>query len=253
MITRDLLSQYLQDLLAINSIKDYCVNGLQVQGTESINTIVTAVTASKDAIEFAIDNNADALIVHHGYFWNNDNPAIIGMQYKRISKLINNNLNLFAYHLPLDLHKTLGNNVLLAQKLGLQNIAYFETLKTKDLLCSGSLREPTSVELFATTIQNALQRKPFSISHNPQKLITKIALCTGGAADAVIDAHSIGADAFITGEIAERTYYQALELDIAVFAAGHHATEKFGVQALGLHLADRFAVQHLFYDSHNPL
>ena len=175
------------------------------------------------------------------------------MQHARISTLIKNDINLFAYHLPLDLHKTLGNNILLAKKLALKNIAFCEALKTPELLCTGFFEAPVDILQLENIITELMQRTPSILNKNNKKLLNKIAICTGAAADAIYAAKANGVDAFITGELTERTYYQALELDLVVVGAGHHATERFGVQALGAHLAQQFSLEHQFYDSHNPI
>lgn len=249
---RDELNGYLHKLLACDDFDDYSPNGIQVEGGEQIRRICTAVTASLDAINQAIRLKADALLVHHGYFWRGEPPVLTGMKHERIAKLIEHKITLFAYHLPLDCHKELGNNACLARLFNLDSINSHKIGKTRDLLWSGQLPEPRSAKEFATEAEEKLGRKPLCIEVN-DKPIQKLAWCSGAAQDLIEEAHKLGADAFISGEISERTYYQAKELDINYFACGHHATERYGIQALGNHLADKYKLEHHFIDSLNPV
>ncbi len=252
MMERDALTHYLHAYLACDRFSDYAPNGLQVEGRTDIQRICTAVTASYDAITEAIAWGADALLVHHGYFWCGEEPVLTGMKRRRIGQLLQHNLNLYAYHLPLDCHPALGNNACLGQLLALQSIQTHPAGNTPNLLWSGRLATPVSANTFSDVLSQQLNRKPLCIS-GTTKPIQHVAWCSGGAQDYIVDAHRLGADAYISGEISERTYYQAQELGLHYFACGHHATERFGIQALGAHLVAEFNVEHRFIDSDNPV
>lgn len=250
---KEQLVGYIDQLLNSKKIKDYCPNGLQVQGTSKIKKIISAVTASECAIDQAIAQKADILLVHHGYFWKGENSCITGMKFERIKKLISHNINLLAYHLPLDLHQNFGNNAQLAKVLGFNIKCYFDALGTENLAGMAELDSAMTGDQLAELIRQKLMRKPLHISPATNKAIYKIAWITGAAQDAIEEAAAQGCDAFISGEVSERTYYQAQELDIHYFAAGHHATERYGVQALGEHLAEKFKLDYCFVDSNNPV
>ncbi|KTC85598.1 MULTISPECIES: Nif3-like dinuclear metal center hexameric protein [Legionella] len=252
MILREELEAYLHELLACATIDDYAPNGVQIEGTGQIQRICTAVTASLEAINQAISLQADALLVHHGYFWRGETPLIKGTKRERIAKLINHDLNLFAYHLPLDCHTELGNNACLAKLFNLESINQHQVGKTANLLWSGSFAKPISAEDFATLIKEKLQRSPLHVS-GTEKPIHRLAWCSGAAQDFIEQADALGVDAYLSGEISERTYYQAKELGIHYFACGHHATERYGIQALGNHLANKYSLEHYFIDSSNPV
>lgn len=252
MILRNDLILYLNKLLAINIFNDYCPNGLQVEGKPKLNKIITGVTACQQLIDAAIDQQADAIIVHHGYFWKNENPCITGLKYKRIKALIQNKINLFAYHLPLDSHNIYGNNVQLANILGIQIDTERQSNNPTDLLFTGSLKTATPAEIFKNHIQQQLDRKPLLISGGDH-MIKTIGWCTGAAQQYIEEAKTHGLDAFISGEISENTVHFAREAGIHYFAAGHHHTEKYGAPALGEHLADKFSLEHVFIDIPNPV
>ena len=252
MILRDNLATYLYELLACATFDDYAPNGMQIEGAGQIRRICTAVTASLDAINQAIALQADALLVHHGYFWRGETPVIKGTKRERIAKLINHNLSLFAYHLPLDCHTEFGNNACLAKLFNVEAINKHKVGKTADLLWSGRFAQPVSVENFINQIEAQLNRSPLHISGSA-KPIQRLAWCSGAAQDFIEEAYALGVDAYLSGEISERTYYQAKELGIHYFACGHHATERYGIQALGMHLADKYELEHYFIDSSNPV
>lgn len=252
MITRVELSHFLNDLLSCNKFNDYAPNGIQVEGKDQIKRICTAVTASDEVISQAVDWHADALLVHHGYFWRGEDPVITGIKRQRISKLLHHNINLFAYHLPLDCHPELGNNATLAKLLLLDSVQMHKVGKVDNLLWTGSLSKSMSGIQFNDLLESILRRKPLHID-GTDKTIRSIALCTGAAQDYIEDAYHLGADAYISGEISERTYYQAKELGIHYYACGHHATERYGIQSLGSYLASYFELTHLFLDSNNPV
>jgi len=247
MIKRAELITYCDNFLSSSLFKDYCPNGLQVEGKESINSIVSGVTANQALIDAAIEHKADLLLVHHGFFWKGENPVITGIKKKRLQALLQNNINLLAYHLPLDAHKTLGNNVLLAKKLGVSIERYFSD---NEIALLGTI-EKQSGQKFKELISHVLQREPLHIEAHRE--ITKVALCTGAAQSYINQAIELGVDAFISGEISENTWHIAKENNIHYFAAGHHATERYGVQALGKHLAAEFDLKHSYIDIYNPV
>lgn len=252
MLTRDALSLYLNKYLACDTFNDYAPNGLQIEGRNAITRICTAVTASKDVISKALALKADALLVHHGYFWRGEDPVITGMKRQRIGQLIQHDLNLYAYHLPLDCHLELGNNACLGKLFEVENIKTHTVGKTPNLLWSGLLITPLMPAELSEFLSKKLQREPLCIS-GTDKSVQHLAWCSGGAQDYIDDAYRLGVDAYISGEVSERTYYQAQELGMHYFACGHHATERYGIQALGQHLATHFDIKHQFIDSANPV
>jgi len=195
----------------------------------------------------AIANHADVLLVHHGFFWKGEDPVITGIKYQRLKSLMDHNINLLAYHLPLDAHKEIGNNYLLAKQLKIKKI---QTFANQQIALIGQVKKSSGKNL-ATKLHKLLQRKPLHINCNRE--IKHLAICTGGAQGYITDAIAQGADAFISGEISENTVHIARENNIHYFAAGHHATERFGVQALGQHLADKFALEFQYIDIDNPV
>jgi dinuclear metal center YbgI/SA1388 family protein len=251
-ITREELSLYLQQILSCELYNDYAPNGLQVEGRPEISRICTAVTASAEAISQAIACQADALLVHHGYFWRGESPLLTGMKRQRIYQLLCNEINLFAYHLPLDCHPELGNNACLAKLFEVEVVYSHRAGGAENLLWSGKLAHSMELTEFSDFLAKKLHRNPVLITGKPSR-ITHIAWCSGGAQDFIEEAFRLGADAYISGEISERTYYQAKELGINYYSCGHHATERYGIQALGNHLASQFKLDHIFVDSENPI
>jgi dinuclear metal center YbgI/SA1388 family protein len=251
-ITNSELTLHLQEFLNCAHYNDYAPNGLQIEGKVEINQICTAVTASEEVISKAIEWQADALVVHHGYFWRGEDPIITGMKRRRISKLLGHNINLFAYHLPLDCHVELGNNACLAKLLLVNSVQMHKAGSTENILWSGILSEPMSGDSFTAFIEKKIGRRPLHISGG-RKTISSIAWCSGAAQDFIEDACKLGVDAYLSGEISERTYYLAKELGIDYYSCGHHATERFGVKALGDYLSNNFSLDHLFIDSDNPV
>jgi len=244
---------YCNDLLRINEFKDYCPNGLQVEGRSEINKIICGVTACQALIDSAIEKKADAILVHHGYFWKNEDPVITGIKRKRIQSLLDNGISLLAYHLPLDAHKQFGNNATLAQRLDLQVGEEMPQAGEQGLLWSGRLSEQTSASDFIGYVEARLGRTPLHLPDAVNKPIRKVAWCTGGAQHYIEEAAALGMDAYISGEVSEQTFHLARELNIHYFAAGHHATESYGVQALSAHLSDQFGIQAEFVDIANPV
>ncbi|UNM97544.1 Nif3-like dinuclear metal center hexameric protein [Ignatzschineria rhizosphaerae] len=244
------LEKIISQKLESYSIKDYVPNGLQIEGKSEVKKILTGVTASLELIDVAIEQGVDAILVHHGYFWKSETPVIKGMKYERIKRLIENGINLYAYHLPLDLHPELGNNAQLAKMWNIQNIAPIS--EYQPLVLTGDLPKGMDIVTFAKMIEQTLNRKPFVEATGP-KVIKRIAWCSGAAQDYLEEAANAGFDAFITGEVSERTIYIARELGIHFIAAGHHATERDGVKALGKWLAEEYSLDVSFIDINNPI
>ena len=245
------LVSYLDNLLEARSFSDYCPNGLQVQGNPQVSNIITGVTASHALIEAALEHKADTILVHHGYFWKGEDPCITGIKYRRMKTLLDADINLIAYHLPLDAHPVYGNNALLGEKLGLVVEGRFGTDRQM-IAMHGQLSSEATVAEFANSIEAALDRAPLYIGDGDRPLQT-VAWCTGAAQNYIEQAVALGVDAFVTGEASEQTVHIAREAGIAFFAAGHHATERYGVQALGDHLAENFDISHQFVDIDNPV
>lgn len=250
MITPTNLAQLCDDLLSAHEFNDYCPNGLQVDADAPITKIVTGVTACQALIEQAIACQAQAILVHHGYFWKGESQVLTHMKGKRIRTLLQNNISLLAYHLPLDAHPTLGNNVLLAKALDL-TITGALYPEQKHPIGNIATCSPIAGDNLAHNLEKVLNRQPLHIKGTNRPL-QKIAICTGGAQDMIEQAHLMGCDAFISGEISERTTHMARELGLDYFAAGHHATETFGIRALGEFLANEHGFDVQFIDIHNP-
>lgn len=250
-IERNELISYINDYLNINAMKDYCPNGLQVEGADVISKIVTGVTASQALIDSAIKQDADLLIVHHGYFWKGESQPIVGLKMNRIRALLTNDLNLAAYHLPIDCHVDVGNNVQLGQLLGFSNIEPIACIDPVGVLYKGTLAQPLSATELGNLVGQTLQRTPLVEQVSDNK-ITTVAWCTGGGQGYIDSVAELGIDAFITGEVSEQTIHSAREHRIHFIAAGHHATERYGVKALGEHIQERFDVDVTFIDIDNP-
>jgi|TARA_B100001059_G_C17833619_1_gene586432 dinuclear metal center YbgI/SA1388 family protein len=251
-IKREDLMQYLTALLQPAKFKDYCPNGLQVEGTGTISKIITGVTASQDLIDAAIEQKADAILVHHGYFWRGENECITGIKKKRIQALLANNINLIAYHLPLDNHSELGNNVQLAKVL---DLTVETTLDPNDPSVPGligRLPRPMSADAFSAWLGECLKREPLHLGPDSSDVIETIAWCTGGAQGYMQYAIDAGVDVYLTGEVSEQNQHLAVETGTHFFAAGHHATERYGARALGQHLAKKFELDVNFIDIDNP-
>lgn len=245
------LDNILTELMQPFRIKDFTVNGMQVQGKDTIKRIVTGVTASQALIDRAIELNADAIIVHHGYFWKNESPAITGIKYNRIKSLIKNDVNLYAYHLPLDIHPELGNNVELAKRLGITVRRGLEPWDKASVGLVGKFDVEISTSDLAARITEQLDRVPLVIDAG--KPIKSVAWCTGGGQSYIELAISQGIDAFISGEASEQTVHLAREAGMSFFAAGHHATERYGIKALGEWLSDEKELDVTFIDIDNPV
>ncbi|EGT81648.1 UPF0135 protein [Haemophilus haemolyticus M19107] len=245
------LEQLINQKLSSDKINDYAPNGLQVEGKTEIKKIITGVTASQALIDYAISQNADAILVHHGYFWKSENPCIRGMKGKRIKALLVNDMNLYGYHLPLDVHPELGNNAQLAKLLDIENLQPLEK-GAVSIPVWGELKEPMTGKDFAEKIEKMLNRKPLICIENGPHLIRKIGICTGGGQGYINLAAEQGCDAFITGEVSEQTIHSAREQGLHFFSAGHHATERYGIKALGEWLAKEYGFDVEFKDIDNP-
>jgi len=243
------LADYNASMLQTNLFKDYCPNGIQIEGRAQVSRIATAVTASQSVVDAAIAWGADALLVHHGYFWRNEESPIVGIKKRRIAQLLRADVSLLAYHLPLDAHEVLGNNAQLGKLLGFQLQRRFGE---QNIVCFGELAESQTLAQFSQSIGQGLQRIPLVIG-DAAKPLRKVAWCTGGAQGYFEAAIAQGADVYLTGESSEQAFHLAQESGVAFVAAGHHATERLGIQALGDHLTSRFGLQCQFFDQNNPV
>ena len=262
-ISAQALTEFCDEYLSAAAFKDYAPNGLQVDGGRPIQRIVTGVTACKALIDAAIADKADAILVHHGYFWKGEPAPITGMKGQRIRKLMQHGISLIGYHLPLDAHPRIGNNAKLAEQLDMSIIGALYPSESHPV---GNIATctPQSAQSLITQITDALGRLPLHISAHYQtsdtdgyngqnnRLIERVGICTGGAQDMIEQAALMGCDAFISGEISERTTHIARELGIDYFACGHHATERGGIQALGDIIAQQFGLAVTFIDIDNP-
>jgi len=250
-VNRDSFAKYLAQALDITRFRDYCPNGLQVEGRSSIRTLITGVTASLALIEAAVAAKADAILVHHGYFWRGEDACIVGSKQKRLKLVLAPGINLFAYHLPLDMHPEFGNNAQLGQRLGLVADGRFGD---DNLGWTGANTDPSvrTVGDWADRIAVRLGRAPLVIG-DPAQPVGRIGWCTGAAQGLLADAIAAGATLYLSGEISEPTVHLAREAGVAYLACGHHATERYGVQALGAHLHTQFGIAHHFVDIANPV
>ncbi|MBD8481018.1 Nif3-like dinuclear metal center hexameric protein [Pseudomonas coleopterorum] len=237
--------------LGSTKIQDYCPNGLQVEGRPQVMRIVSGVTASQALLDAAVEAKADLVLVHHGYFWKGENPCVVGMKQRRLKTLLRHDISLLAYHLPLDVHAEVGNNVQLARQLELTVEGPLDPADSRVVGLIGSLPEPMHPRDFARRVQEVLGREPLLIEGSEK--IRRVGWCTGGGQGYIDRAIAAGVDLYISGEASEQTFHSARENDISFIAAGHHATERYGVQALGDYLARRFALEHVFIDCPNPI
>lgn len=250
-IDKTALAAYLASTLDITRFRDFCPNGLQVEGRNEIKKLVSGVTASMALIDAAIAHEADAILVHHGYFWRGEDARVIGQKHARLKALLGRDINLFAYHLPLDAHPELGNNAQLARVLGLHAEGRFgeDDIGWLGQVADVSIR--TAGDL-ARQVEARLGRAPLLIG-DPEQPVGKVGWCTGAAQGFLGDAIAAGANIYLSGEISEPTVHLARESGVVYLACGHHATERYGVQALGEHVADIFDIEHHFIDIDNPV
>ncbi len=236
--------------LAPENFSDYCPNGLQVEGKRPIRRLASGVTASRALIDAALAWEADAVLVHHGYFWRGEPEPLTGMKGERVRTLMQNDLSLLAYHLPLDAHPDYGNNASLGRLLAIRDA---EATDAGDgLLWRGRLEMPMDPESFAGHIGQTLERKPLHIACDRTRIET-VGWCTGGAQKFIDEAADLGLDAYISGEVSESTYHAAVERNIHYYAAGHHATERYGVQALAEAAAGELGLEHRYFEIANPV
>ncbi|MCX8085524.1 MAG: Nif3-like dinuclear metal center hexameric protein [Rhodocyclaceae bacterium] len=245
---REELLAYLEGLLEPARYRDYCPNGLQVEGRAELRRIVCGVTASLALIEAAIAREADAILVHHGWFWKNEDGRVIGYRKRRLQALLAHEINLIAYHLPLDAHAEFGNNAQLAKRLGWTVTGRFAEQEIGFL---GTPSSPLPAREIAAQVGAVLGRAPLLVG-DEERLVSKIAWCSGGAQGYFEAAIAAGAELFMSGEISEPTVHLSRESGVPYLAAGHHATERFGVMALGEHLAAHCGLECEFVEIDNP-
>ena len=246
---RDELIRYLDELLEPERFKDYCPNGLQVEGRPEIRRIVAGVTASQALVDQAVARGADALLVHHGWFWRGEDGRVTGFRKKRLQTLLAHDINLIAYHLPLDGHAEFGNNAQLAQRLGWAVEGRFGE---QEVGWYGRLDETQALGEVAHRVSAELGREPLVIGEETQQ-VSRIAWCSGGAQSLFEAALSLGVQVFLSGEISEQHVHLARETGVAYLAVGHHASERYGIQALAAHLAGKFGLDCTFIDIDNPV
>lgn len=247
--SRQKMQAALNVLLEPQRFQDFAPNGLQVEGREHIDIVVSGVTASQALLNAAIALKADAVLVHHGYFWRSEDPCLVGMKGRRVQTLMQADINLFAYHLPLDCHRELGNNAGLGRALGVPQFGPLIPEEPTLPVFVGELPEVLSQVQVAESLSKELGRQVLS---EGDRAIRRIAWCTGGGQGYIDKAADAGADLFVTGEVSEQTIHIARERDIGFIAAGHHATERFGVQSVGSWLSRELGVEHHFVDDDNP-
>ena len=250
-VTNLALLQYLSELLKTSKIKDYCPNGLQVEGKKNIQKVVSGVTASQALIDAAIEHQADAILVHHGYFWKGEDPCLRGMKKRRLAALLAHDINLFAFHLPLDVHPEFGNNVQLAKRLSIDVGQGLDANDPFSVALRGRFKAPITHQQLVERLRSELGTSVLS-EGDLERVINTVAWCTGGGQGYIDAAADLGIDAFISGEVSEQTIHTAREMNIDFFAAGHHATERYGAKALGEHIADKFKLDVSFVDIPNP-
>jgi dinuclear metal center YbgI/SA1388 family protein len=251
-VCRDRLVAYLDDLLGASVGQDYCPNGLQVEGHCEVSRIITGVSACRELFIFAREQKADAILVHHGIFWHGAPLPLTGIQYRRVRELIAGELNLLAYHLPLDRHPTLGNNALAAQEFGLVDLEPFAHYKGLSVGFRGRFPKPISIADLLRRSEAIFQQKPLAFPHGPEQ-ICHLGIVSGGAQREIYTAIDAGLDAFITGEVSEWVMNIAREAGIHYLAAGHYATERLGIRRLGDHLAEHFGIKVEFFDVPNSV
>lgn len=246
------LLEHLETTLEPGRFRDYCPNGLQVEGRGEVRRLATGVTASQALLDQAIEWGADAILVHHGYFWKGELEPIVGMKRRRLGALISNDVSLIAYHLPLDAHPELGNNARLGQLLGIEGSVLLKPDDPSSVGNIGTIPGAPEVGELCRKLEQLTGRAPLHIG-DPSQQVSRIAWCTGAAQSYIEAAVQAGAEVFLTGEASEQTVHIAREEEVHFIAAGHHATERYGVQAVGEHLAETFSLQHRFIDIDNPV
>lgn len=246
------LEKILNRQLNVGAIKDYCPNGLQVEGKSEVRHVVTGVTASQALVDHAVAVGADALLVHHGYFWKGEDERVRGMKRRRLKALLSHDINLYAYHLPLDIAPGIGNNAQLAALLGITATGPLEPDNALSVAMRGELEPSLSGEQLALRLEQRLGRPVLHVADNGPEQVHRVGLCTGGGQGFITLAAEQGMDAFISGEVSEQTVHVARELGLHFYAAGHHATERYGIKALGEWLAAVHGLTVSFVDLDNP-
>jgi len=249
MTPRTEIESYLGTLLEVGKFRDYGPNGLQVEGKPEVQRLVSGVTASRAFIEAAIEQKADALLVHHGLFWKGHDGRVTGWLKARLELLLAHGINLYAYHLPLDAHAEFGNNAQFGAKLKFVPGGRFGD---QDLGFIGNPAQPLTAAAMSALLTLHLGRAPVMVEGRSGQTIRRVAWCTVGAQGYFEAAIAAGADAYITGEISEPQAHLARETGVAFFACGHHASERFGAPALATHLAEKFGLEHQFIEIDNP-
>lgn len=247
---REALRVYMDGLLEAARFRDYCPNGLQVEGRAEVRRVVCGVTASQALLDEAVRRRADAILVHHGWFWKSDDSCITGIRRKRMATLIGADINLFAYHLPLDAHPDLGNNAELARLAGWRIEGRFGDQEIGFI--GAPVATPVTAAVVAGTLE-ALLKRAMLVVGAVDRPVARLAWCSGGAQSMFEQAIQAGADCFVSGEISEQTVHLARESGVPYIAAGHHATERFGVMALGAHLQEKFGLDCEFVDIDSPV
>ncbi|AAM67846.1 Nif3-like dinuclear metal center hexameric protein [Buchnera aphidicola] len=242
-----LLEKIINKKLSSDQYSDVVPNGLQIEGEKIIKKIITGVTACQELLDKALSYGANAIIVHHGYFWKNESQCIHNMTRKRLTTILSNNINLYSWHIPLDIHPKLGNNAQIAKKLNIRIKGYI-----LPYLFWGTLEENINAFDFSKKIEKKYEKKPIHIYANAPIYISRIAWCSGRGQNFIKQAYNFGIDAFLTGEISEETMHIAKELGIHFFSIGHHATEKDGIKSLGKWLNNKYDLDVTFIDIHNP-
>jgi dinuclear metal center YbgI/SA1388 family protein len=243
------LERYLDALLNVTAMKDYCPNGLQVEGRPEVARVVCGVTASQALLDAAVERQADAVLVHHGYFWRGEDARVVGLRKRRLSTLLRHDISLLAYHLPLDVHPELGNNAQLARRMGWTATASFGE---QSLGLIGNVSQALPARVLAEQLGATLGRAAQLVGDG-DRVVRRVAWCTGAAQSFLESAVAAGCDVFVSGEISEPTVHLARESGVPYIAAGHHATERYGIQALGEHLAEQFGLAYQFVDIDNPV
>lgn len=252
-LERNELTSYLNQFLNIAEFSDYGPNGLQIEGKGTIKKMAFAVSATRESVAKAVAEKADALVVHHGLFWNFHGPkTITGPFAHRVKPLIQNEINLYAYHLPLDAHPEVGNAASLARHLGLNSLSPFGDYKGSPTGIFAHLDKEHSIDEFQKKLEIVLNRKTLVSRAWNKTTIKSIGIITGGANSEWSRAARMGLDAYITGEMSEHDWNEARESNVTMFAGGHHATEQFGIQSLMNHLAEKFSIESIYIDSDNP-
>ena len=246
------LVAFCNELLMPEKYRDYCPNGLQVEGRQEISKIISGVTASQALLDAAVERQADLVLVHHGYFWKGEPEPVTGIKKRRLKTLLSNDISLLAYHLPLDGHPELGNNTQLAERFDIEITGGLEPENPLSIGLTGRLVTSLSVEQFGAKISASMGREALHIAGGPAQIKT-VGWCSGAAQGYIDKAAALGLDAYISGEISEPTVHNARELGIHYFSAGHHATERYGVQALAERLVAEFDIEHEFVDIDNPV